>query len=119
MKTKKSILALVVLLVLVFMQGQAGADSYTGNMLVKQMLEYEKADGNMISNLYSVGYYAGYISGVSSAQNRILFEFPEGVNMGQICAVVSKYLKNHPEIWNKSAIDLVVDALMEAFPLKK
>ena len=42
-----------------------------------------------------------------------------GITINQISAIVSKYLKNHPERWNESAAVLVIDALVEAFPLKK
>ena len=37
---------------------------------------------------------------------------------GQLAAVVSKYLTNHPEKWSEPAVDLVIKALQEAFPLK-
>jgi hypothetical protein len=33
----------------------------------------------------------------------------------EICAIVSKYLKQHPERWNEPAFDLVIDALKQSF----
>lgn len=120
MKTKKSILAIVVLLALVFMQGQAVAGFMTGNELVENMRESDKADaGDRTANFMKSAYYSGYIMGVSDVLNHMLFDLPPRVTVGQICSVVAKYLKNHPERWNELASELVMDALSEAFPLKK
>jgi hypothetical protein len=122
MKTRKTALALVVLLLLVFMQGQARAATiyYTGNNLVEMMREYDKGlvvdPSTRKEDVYT---YVGYIVGVSDALSNLLWDAPKEVNIGQICAIVSKYLKNHPEKWNTPAVQLVVDALQEAFPLKK
>jgi hypothetical protein len=44
---------------------------------------------------------------------------PAGLMVGQLAAVVSKYLKNHPEKRSEPAVDLVIKALKEAFPLKR
>ncbi|TRZ50641.1 hypothetical protein D4S03_06450 [bacterium] len=120
MKTRKPILVLVVLLVLVFMQGQAEAQFVTGNMLIGDMHEYEKRDAKVtIVEFMQSGRYQGYVAGISDATADILWRLQKNVNMGQICAIVSKYLKNHPERWNESAAILVIAALQEAFPLKK
>jgi len=44
------------------------------------------------------------------------FDVPAGVTMDQIAAVVLKYLTNHPEKWQYSAVGLTNEALAEAFP---
>jgi hypothetical protein len=119
MKTRKSILGLVVLLVLVFMQGQAEAQ-ITGNKLVEDMRAFEKENVNVTILEYMLsGRYQGYVAGVSDATADILWQLKKNVNMGQIIAIVSKYIKNHPERWNEPAVVLVIDALKEVFPIKK
>jgi hypothetical protein len=123
MKTKKPILVLVILLVLVYMQGQARAGGvifYTGNYLVEIMREYDKLIvSDPRTSLSDASTYMGYIAGVSDAVSGLLWENLSGVTVDQICSIVAKYLKNHPERWNEPAATLVVDALKEAFPRKK
>ena len=87
MKTGKPILAGVILLVLVFMQGQAGAEIYfrTGNELVETMRAFEKtvadSSGTSMEYLDSRDYIA-YVSGVSDATEGRLFESPHGTTVG-------------------------------------
>ena len=121
MKTRKTILAMAVLLV--FMQGQAVASFWDGNKLVGTMRTYEKTKDNA-SNCSDLDYleakhYMGYVTGVYDAFEGILLQAPGNVTVGQICAIVAKYLKNNPEKWNEAAVDLVSDALKEAFPQRE
>jgi len=44
------------------------------------------------------------------------FNVPAGVTMDQITAIILKYLTNHPEKWQYSAVMLTNEALAEAFP---
>lgn len=103
------------------MKGQDLTPFIKGNRLVELMREYDK-DATGISssdvNLVRVGVFLAYVTGVYDAMS-FAFSTPDGVTVGQICAIVSKYLKNHPEMWRESADLLVVEALREAFPLKK
>jgi Rap1a immunity proteins len=125
---KKPILVLVVLLLLVFIQGQARAAGFwSGNDLVVMMREYQKimAD-DPTANAPAARNFIGYVVGVFESLDGIpivgigqLWKETEGVTIGQICSIVSKYLSNHPEKWNNTASGLVVDALSEAFPLKR
>lgn len=121
MKTRKSILALVILLVLVFMQGQAeGGGFWSGNDLVERMREWDKEEAGVKGVSYAdAGIYVGYVAGVFDALGGIMWKSQDNVTIGQTCSIVSKYLKNHPEMWNKPAVNLIVDALKEAFPLPK
>ena len=45
----------------------------------------------------------------------ILFSIPEGATLGQACEVVSKWLDEHPEEWNKPSYQLLITALKAAF----
>jgi hypothetical protein len=124
MKAKKSILALVFLLVLVFMQGQALAGSlfYSGKTLVEMMREHEKAYADTkISEVDWVATmsYQSYIAGIHDALQDTLWNTSDNVTLMQVCAVVSSYLKNHPKEWSEPAAVLVVKALKEAFPKPK
>jgi hypothetical protein len=119
MKTRKQVLVLVVLLLLVFMRGQAGAD-FKGNHLVQLMREYEKSKAGA-SYVYMplVFEYMQYVNGVFDTLRWFGLEVPDDVTPGQIFAIVAKYLNNHPEKWNEQAVILVVEAITEAFPQKK
>jgi hypothetical protein len=135
MKTRKSILALAVLLVLVFMQGEAGARVFfAGKDLVPLMREYEKArpsnDGGMVVtskdraatvkgptvNQSDARAYRLYILGVQDALVGVLWDSPESVTVAQVCDIVAEYLNKHPEEWEKPAALLVMNALMAVFP---
>lgn len=86
----------------------------TGNDLVEIMREYEKSDDSKTKSFYYTGVFSGYVAGVYDAQY-----YPpvdrETITLGQACAVVAKYLKEHPEDWNDTAASLVYQALLEAF----
>ncbi len=55
--------------------------------------------------------------GVAQAgiSNRI-FCMPENVTNGQTFAIVSEYIKDHPDERHIAASDLIVASLIEAFP---
>jgi hypothetical protein len=103
------------------MKGQDLTPFITGNRLVELMREYDKYEVGISPgevNLVRVGVFLAYVTGVYDAMS-FAFSTPDGVTVGQICAIISKYLKNHPERWPVSADLLVVEALRESFPLKK
>ncbi len=92
-----------------------------GNELVKDMKEYDKwQNGNKDVDFYKSLSFSYYISGVADTmESASQICIPEGVNNGQIYAIVTKYIKNNPEKWNMSANDLVVQPLLDTFPCKK
>ena len=135
MKTRKSILALAVLLALVFMQGEAGARVFfTGKDLVPLMREYEKARPNPnvpmvatsgqlaasvkepVFNPSDAQAYRVYILGVQDALLGVLWDSPDNVTVAQVCDIVMEYMNKHPEEWEKPAALLVMNALMAVFP---
>jgi hypothetical protein len=88
----------------------------TGNNLVSAMREYDKEQANVASvNGLQAAEYMAYVIGVFDATTSS-YNLPAQATTGQVIAVVSKYLKEHPEDWSKPAADLVVKALAEAFP---
>lgn len=72
------------------------------------------------SNSFERGVCIGYITGVSESLTRVL-QFsgicgPAGITTDQVGQVVAKYLHNHPETLNESAVNVVWSALVKAWP---
>jgi hypothetical protein len=72
--------------------------------------------------------YMTYVQGVFDthtvlAENDVLsrpfFCTPENATVGQVTAVVTKYLKTNPDKWSMSAPTIVMKALHDAFPCGK
>jgi Rap1a immunity proteins len=82
-----------------------------GNELLKRCLE-------PVGESWSL-YCAGYLRGVSDALMLSDICVHEGVGYDYIKVVVVRYLQAHPEIRDHNAIDLVRDALVEAFPCQR
>jgi hypothetical protein len=68
-------------------------------------------------------YVNGVVDGVYYMSWRwagfLPFDIPSGVTNGQIYSIVAKYLREHPEQLHRRKEDLVIEALVEAFPRKK
>lgn len=73
----------------------------------------------------SFAYCQGFVT--ATAENMIIaaqhaFPYmpcwnpPDGTTSAQLIAIVRKYLEAHPERWQLGAVDLVHEALREAFP---
>lgn len=93
--------------------GSVSAGFMTGNKLKSYMDDSEKGA------FFNGGVYRGYIIGVHDAFDSVLFCTPKDATQGQVTAVVSKYLNANPETWNKPADEIIVSALLIAFPCKK
>jgi len=91
----------------------------SGNKLVDFWGEAKKDGEGKKCEAVKAGVYWGYILGIAEAFNLTVFELPDPTETKQLSAVVGKWLENHPEEWNKPAIELVIKALQTAFPLKK
>jgi len=95
----------------------ASADFFDGNKLVLHMREYEKAErGDRGTQWERSGQYMGYVVGVHDAAEGVLVCSPANATVGQVAAIVAKYLNAHPEEWSRPAHFLVTVALMSAFP---
>lgn len=69
--------------------------------------------------LYMVGYAKGFVRGASEALGAKAICLPPDATAVQAEAIVLKYLRANPEIWQKNAVDLVAVALTAAFPCGK
>jgi Rap1a immunity proteins len=71
------------------------------------------------SNYFEDGMCMGYISGVSDSFSGVFFCPPSGVTLGQMKAMVKKYMDETPAKLHESASDVVVAALKKDFSCKK
>ncbi len=92
---------------------------FVGNDLIKQLREYEKVERNDPKTIdISAGFYIGYVRGIYESNTNIICA-GENVKLGQMTAIVAKYLNEHPEEWNQPANMLVIKALIKEFPCKQ
>lgn len=99
---------------------QVHAEFLSGNDLVQDMREDDKADaGHPQTSYYSAGKYMGFVIGVFDAYSTEgLICAGYGVTKGQAKQIVSVYLKSNPTKWNLSAVVLVRNAFTSAFPCR-
>jgi hypothetical protein len=106
---------LITIALLFMVCGDVYAGFTAGNELQEWLSKSEAAN----ESRYDTGIFRGYVSGVVDTGDGVLFCTGNGVTRGQYTAVVSKYIKNNPEKWNKGASYLVIEAMQQAFPCKK
>ena len=88
----------------------------TGNDLVLNMREYEKANANVPnSDYFKAAYYMGFVTGVCDATSHF-YDAPANLTKNQLFAIVAKYLKENPEKWSQPGSLLVIEALRKSFP---
>ena len=92
------------------------ATFYTGNEIYARLSEWKSESA---SNVVAQSVGAGYVIGVYDALDGLSFCSPGGVNQGQIRDIVFNYLRDNPQIRQKDAYILVIQALNKAFPCKK
>ncbi len=104
---------------LILMSGQSVYATPTGNELVNQWKEYQMSEAEQAYSSLKVGFYIGYVSGVSDTGNGRWCFLPTGITTGQLCSVVGKWIEDHPERWTDRPFTIVTTALRKAFPLPK
>ena len=113
----KHLLAIVALMV----AHSAMAGWYTGAQLNALAESYTKTmeskEGMPILSYTEMGLFSGYVTGYTDGNS--LLCIPAGVTRGQLLAIVAKYLKNNPEIWNLPSEVLIFNSLIHTFPCKK
>ena len=107
------------LIFLLLVASHSFAGFIDGNELYKDGLEYYKSNIGQKASYYSIGLYSGYVDGVFDSYYRILFCPTGRITAGQVFDIVFKYLQNHPEVRNKPANDIILEALREIWPCKK
>lgn len=92
-----------------------------GNFLIKGWRELRKAMDSPTAEIdyFNVGIFIGYVEGITEVYNGALFSYPYGTIRQQIVQIVGNYLEKHPERWNVAGFELIIDAMKEAYPLKR
>jgi hypothetical protein len=93
----------------------ASAHFTSGNELAEWLRESESSP----ESRYHTGLFRGFVSGVVDAGNKVAFCTGEGVTRGQFVAVVAKFVKEHPELWNHAADEIVTEAMRASFPCRR
>ena len=113
MKYIPTIIIFVILLLSVAVNASC---EITGNELSEAVNAYNNPQKNLT---YQAGHFVGFVHGIADETCGSQWCAPNTtVTYGQILGIVSKYFKNHPELWHMPAHDLVINALKEAFPCK-
>jgi hypothetical protein len=98
--------------------GPINAYFYDGNKLVSYLREWEKAERSDPQTQWEhSGDYMGYVLAVFDSMSQELCP-SANVTVGQVLAVVAKFLNEHPEEWSRPAYQLVAGALRSAFPCR-
>ena len=71
------------------------------------------------TDMYLIGYAKGFVRATSEALGANVLCLPADATAAQAEAIVLKYLKANPELWQKNAVDLVAAALMVTFTCTK
>jgi hypothetical protein len=92
----------------------------TGNSLSEAFKAYGQWEKNgelSKDGAAKIGYIQGLVRGVSSTGDKKLWSLPNDSDLTQYCAVVRKYLSEHPEKWSEHDWFLVAMAMKQAFPI--
>jgi hypothetical protein len=60
--------------------------------------------------------FTGYVRGVEDSMNGVRFCISPGATSAQQVALITRYVKDHPEELHNGATTLIVQALQPAFP---
>ncbi len=129
MKALKKVSILILLLII---PAPAMAQFKKGRDLVPLWQSYKKsASKSLITNYGNNAVFMGYVEGVTDAlimsDNELLGAIAESMTTARACAIVGKYLDDHPEELHLPGAVIVQKALRAAFikrmqdsyPLKK
>lgn len=100
----------------------------SGNAFARLCSSLDRANDSNLTilekarNMNCMAYVDGVLDGVAYeykiAQDNLATPFciPDGVTSLQVGLITLKYIKNNPELANRTAVFLVVHAIREAFP---
>lgn len=101
----------------------------TGKELHDWSLAYQRTENNSARgrDYYSASTYLGYIVGAIDGYSYGLvqqgvpvpFYVPPQVTMTEICAVIGKYLDDHPQLWSYPAGVIILDAIVTSYPKRQ
>lgn len=122
MKTSRLASIVLVLSALAFVPVNSQA-RLTGSEIMEFIKSYDQCEdkgcnpGDSARSLAFMMYVTGVIESPYNTWSDFLL--PPGITRNQICSVVSKYIKEHPEMSGEGAAMLIMKAIIHTFPNKK
>lgn len=112
---------LAAMLILAMSSQAAFAGFVTGNKLNTWSDSMGRMNGGVSQDgdFGNASNFNGYIWGIADAYGDVVFCIPDGIQTGQLGAIVTQYLKSHPERWNEEASWIVLSAFKPVFPCSK
>jgi hypothetical protein len=104
----------VVLYTLIAVCTQAHAEFRTGNDIKAGLEAWERQNYS-----FEATYAAGYVIGAFDTSSSVNVCAPANITVGQVTALVLKYMQEHPEILHFSGDIVVNRALSNAWPCKR
>jgi Rap1a immunity proteins len=122
---KYLMLPIFILLLSSVASAQKGAVSYRSGLNLVDSCKYvpdgvARSTDELVQTELGLGFCKGYIEAHAEAlglEGKVCLTTDNKPD--QLIAVVKKYLADHPELWDKPALWLVRDALVQAFPCSK
>lgn len=91
--------------------------AWKASQRIEQFRPGQAITAQIVTDSQEDSLFTGYVCGVADSLWNL--SYPTGVTIGQLCAIVGKYLEEHPEKLHLSGSLLVISAFNEAFPSKK
>jgi hypothetical protein len=95
------------------------AHAMRGDEFAKLLDAWNRANTTKTANRedeLSASAFTGYVRGVEDSMNGVRFCITAKVSSAQQVALITKYVKAHPEELHNGATTLIVQALQPAFP---
>ena len=102
-------------------QGMAQATFVDGKKLKEwsDAAERHEAGNARDTDAYVTGLYMGYVEGVADIMDGTIICLSGETTVGQVTAIVTKFLKDNPEKWKLPANYIIGYALTPVFPCNK
>jgi hypothetical protein len=95
------------------------AQAMRGDEFTQLLDAWNRANGSKSATRedeLSASAFTGYVRGVEDSMNGVRFCITAKVSSAQQVALITKYVKAHPEELHNGATTLIVQALQPAFP---
>ena len=106
----------IILLTLVLSICPLAEAQLSGQKLVEGWKAFQSREAGMVAQyeIREASFYAGYVRGVAEVIS-VFYDIPSDFIGEESNYLVGKYLDEHPERWNESAMQLVVAAFELGF----
>ena len=106
----------IILLTLVLSICPLAEAQLSGQKLVEGWKAFQSREAGMVAQyeIREASFYAGYVRGVAEVIS-VFYDIPSDFIAVESDYLVGKYLDEHPERWNESAMQLVVAAFEQRF----